>query len=392
MLSFLFSFEEPVRGQEIEGETSEADHREEVKQDSIVQDSTEEKGFFGRIIDYFHEAKKDKTREKDVDFSIIGGPFYTKNMKFGAAIVGSGQYRLDKEDMSIPPSDASLTTSVSTAGFFNIGAHNTTIFPGEEYRLTANVFFSYRPRQFYGIGYQAGESDKHTKVDEYQVGGQVEFLKKIYKDAFVGVGVKGENIQGKNFRDKDFEPDEGGNNTRVGPGYILSYDSRDFLANPRKGVYLNFEHFFYPKALGSSHWSQKIDFSGRVYHQFWESGIVAFEINGIFQKGHIPWNMMSLLGSGHRMRGYYFGRYSDKDQINTQVEIRQKIKNRHGVAVWAGAGAVFESMDKWDWNHVLPTYGIGYRWEFKNRVNVRLDYGIGKGGQSGFYFGIKEAF
>lgn len=39
----------------------------------------------------------------------------------------------------------------------------------------------------------------------------------------------------------------------------------------------------------------------------------------------------------------------------------------------------------------LPSYGLGYRWEFKNRVNIRLDYGIGKD-QSSFYFNINEAF
>ena len=43
-------------------------------------------------------------------------------------------------------------------------------------------------------------------------------------------------------------------------------------------------------------------------------------------------------------------------------------------------------------SHVLPNFGIGYRWEFKKDVNVRLDYGFGKGGQSGFIFNINEAF
>lgn len=37
-------------------------------------------------------------------------------------------------------------------------------------------------------------------------------------------------------------------------------------------------------------------------------------------------------------------------------------------------------------------HGIGYRWEFKKNVNVRLDYGLGKSGQSGFIFNINEAF
>lgn len=35
---------------------------------------------------------------------------------------------------------------------------------------------------------------------------------------------------------------------------------------------------------------------------------------------------------------------------------------------------------------------ICYRCEFKKDVNVRLDYGFGKSGQSGFIFNIGEAF
>ena len=57
-----------------------------------------------------------------------------------------------------------------------------------------------------------------------------------------------------------------------------------------------------------------------------------------------------------------------------------------------GAGNVFPSFSGFKWGHTLPNYGIGYRWEFKNRVNVRLDYGFGKKGQSGFLFNINEAF
>ena len=43
-------------------------------------------------------------------------------------------------------------------------------------------------------------------------------------------------------------------------------------------------------------------------------------------------------------------------------------------------------------DRILPNFGIGYRWEFKKDVNVRLDYGFGKNGQKGFIFNINEAF
>ena len=55
--------------------------------------------------------------------------------------------------------------------------------------------------------------------------------------------------------------------------------------------------------------------------------------------------------------------------------------SRHGLSAF----------DKLRWGHILPNYGIGYRWEFKHRVNVRLDLGFGKH-SPGFVFSINEAF
>ena len=101
--------------------------------------------------------------------------------------------------------------------------------------------------------------------------------------------------------------------------------------------------------------------------------------------------MVALLGGSYQMRGYYEGQYRDNDLIQTQVELRQHIYNRHGIALWGGAGNVLPKFKYFKWKETLPTYGIGYRWEFKKRVNVRLDYGFGKG-QSAFYFNIDEAF
>ena len=81
----------------------------------------------------------------------------------------------------------------------------------------------------------------------------------------------------------------------------------------------------------------------------------------------------------------------DQFSMQTQAELRQHIYNRHGVTAWIGAGNVFPDIKSFKWRQTLPSYGIGYRWEFKNRVNVRLDYGFGKG-VSAFYFSINEAF
>lgn len=53
--------------------------------------------------------------------------------------------------------------------------------------------------------------------------------------------------------------------------------------------------------------------------------------------------MVALLGGSYQMRGYYEGQYRDNDLIQTQVELRQHIYNRHGIALWGGAGNVFRN-------------------------------------------------
>lgn len=91
------------------------------------------------------------------------------------------------------------------------------------------------------------------------------------------------------------------------------------------------------------------------------------------------------------MRAYYEGRYCDKNSMIGCIELRQRIYHRIGMVVWAGAGTVFPDFKRLQMRRVLPEAGIGYRWEFKKRVNVRVDYGIGKH-SSGIVFSINEAF
>ena len=170
------------------------------------------------------------------------------------------------------------------------------------------------------------------------------------------------------------------------------YTTVAILLPTQQRSYIKVNQRFFPKFLGNKKAFTRTDFIFDYYHRLWEGAILAFDLHGEFNYGDVPWNMLAALGGSARMRGYYEGRYRDKNLIETQIELRQHIWRRNGIAVWVGAGNVFPSFSGFKWGHTLPNYGIGYRWEFKNRVNVRLDYGFGKKGQSGFLFNINEAF
>ena len=79
----------------------------ELPEDSIsvaaVNDSVPAKrSFFKKFLDYFNDANKEK-KNKKFDFSVIGGPHYSSDTKFGLGLVAAGLYRTDSADTILPP-------------------------------------------------------------------------------------------------------------------------------------------------------------------------------------------------------------------------------------------------------------------------------------------------
>jgi len=148
---------------------------------------------------------------------------------------------------------------------------------------------------------------------------------------------------------------------------------------------------FRPRFLGNGNYSySSTEVVTSFYHKAWKDAILAYQLGAQFNYGHPSWAMLALLGGSERMRGYYEGRYRDKNMWYSQIEVRQHLYKRIGVTAWVGGGNVFHDSDSF--KHFLPNYGVGFRFELRKRANVRLDYGFGKSGQSGFMFSLNEAF
>ncbi|MCK5453025.1 MAG: hypothetical protein KAJ16_01620, partial [Calditrichia bacterium] len=96
----------------------------------------------------------------------------------------------------------------------------------------------------------------------------------------------------------------------------------------------------------------------------------------------------------NRMRGYFEGRYRDLTYGMMQLEYRQYFWWRLGFIVFGGIGDVAEDLLQVKFEDLKYSYGLGLRYLFnkKEKVNLRLDLGIGQDGNSGIYFGIEEAF
>ena len=78
--------------------------------------ASQETQFFGKILNYFNDANKEK-KNKKFDFSIIGGPHYSSDTKFGIGLVAAGLYRTDRNDSTLLRPMSLLYGDVSTVGF-----------------------------------------------------------------------------------------------------------------------------------------------------------------------------------------------------------------------------------------------------------------------------------
>ena len=173
----------------------------------------------------------------------------------------------------------------------------------------------------------------------------------------------------------------------------MSYDTRDFILNPKEGVYFMVKEVYYPgfaSSYGKDIFATTLIFD--YYQRAWKGSVFALDLYGQFNGNDVPWALREELGGGSsRMRGYYGGRYIDNNQVAVQLELRQHIYSRVGCVAWVGGGTVFPSFDRLMGENILPNYGVGVRLEFKHNVNIRLDYGFGKE-TAGFVFQFAEAF
>lgn len=366
---------------------------EEVKlfQDTVsIVETQKKKSFWDKFKDYFKDSNKEK-KNKKFDFSIIGGPHYASDTKLGLGLVGAGLYKMDRSDTILPPSNVSLFGDVSTVGFYLIGIRGNNIFPKDKYRLNYSLYIFSFPSYYWGIGYENGNNDDNkSKLKRMQAKIKAEFLFKLTDNLYLGPSLVWDYLHGKEIEKPELLNGMDLITRNYGFGFTLSYDSRDFLTNASKGVYFCLNQTFRPKFLWNDYAFSTTDLRVSYYKSVWKGGIIAGELKGQFNFGDPSWGMMALLGDSNSMRGYYEGRYRDKHKLEAQIELRQHVWRRNGIAVWVGTGTVFH--DKHSFGHFLPNYGIGYRWEFKKRVNVRLDLGFGKSGQTGFIFNINEAF
>ena len=391
-------------------------------------------GLIRRIIDYYSGSNVDRTFEKKIDWSIAPGPNYSSDVGFGIGFLVAGLYRLDRTDSLTAPSNISLYGNITTEKFLLARFSGENILSRNRHRLSYSGAFVYFPGAFYGVGYDQGAlgyvESLTTTMGIARIAACTSFIPHTYIGVSFGVNYSGASTSANfasrsqleamgehygelsrndrqlydAFRAGYFDPDlatpftnyiertgERKNAFNAHVGIFAQYDTRDVLTAPSKGLFAKVEARIFPRFLGNSRETfGKVNVQVDAYVKLWKGMVLAYDLYTEFTVGRPSWHLYAKLGGTERMRGYYEGRYRDNNLVTTQVELRQKIYRRHGLAAWFGLGNIW-GQDNFQWRNTLHSFGVGYRFEFKNRMNIRLDYGWGVYGNPHFYWDRKRS-
>jgi hypothetical protein len=178
----------------------------------------------------------------------------------------------------------------------------------------------------------------------------------------------------------------------LGGGPVWLKDTRNSRFYPTRGWWVEGVAYGEYTRLGSSFNYAQISLDAVRYLGWKQRNVLAINARAVFTTKGVPFYQMPSLGGTKRLRGYADGRYRDRHQALLQAEYRRSWGRRWGATAFAGVGTVWgQDGETAEWH---PNAGLGVRFavDATQRLNIRLDYGVGDHGASGFYLTIGEAF
>jgi outer membrane protein assembly factor BamA len=349
------------------------------------------------------EFKKDSLTKKGKKRNFFGFPavIYSPETTFSFGGAGTLYFKVGHEP-DVRTSSIQALALYSLRGQAVLGAESTVYFHNEKYVLKSHVSVSHFPDRFWGLGNDSkDENQEKYTITQFYIYPQL--LRKIYKKLFAGVSYEIQNVFSVEYGiDKqpgtsllDAQQVSGRTGSLVsGLGFVVLYDTRNSAFSPDKGFYFSYTFNDFHPRVGSdfSYTNHFID--ARKYFAVGKNQVLAFQLINNFNEGDVPIRSLTSIGSSSMLRGYYDGRYLDKNLFGIQAEYRFPIKGRFGMVAFVAAGRVGATISEvYSFQHLKPSFGTGLRYAIdkKEKLNLRLDFGIGKK-SDGLYFNLTESF
>jgi outer membrane protein assembly factor BamA len=346
------------------------------------------------LICSFSQSNAQKDSSGFIIFPVLARSIET-GWSVGAA--GSLTFHFKDREHTARTSNIQAISIYSTHRQLVAALNGSIFFPDEKLILNQQLSYSYFPDKFWGLGKIAPDSLKENySYHQYYIYLHPQLL--LAKSFFLGLLYEYQNVarvkydSGGLFDTQDVLGRYGYHVS--GLGLSLTYDTRNNAFSPDRGILMefSFNHFAPFFVSDFSYTNFVIDI--RKFFRTYNQQVLALQAYGFFNEGEVPLRSLASLGGASEMRGYYAGRYRDKNMYVLQSEYRAPLFWRIGAVAFGGIGNVGPDLKEINFQYLKYSYGLGLRFALNKseKLNLRIDYGVGGNASSGFYLQIGEAF
>jgi outer membrane protein assembly factor BamA len=344
-------------------------------------------------------VEEGSTKPKDAyKAHLVAFPFINYSPETKLSFGGGGilNFRAGRNKEQTRASTVWAFGTYTLAKQFQVVVKPEIYFERNNFFLSGNIRYERTPQKFFGVGdsLPTTEEESYTpRILTFQVGVKKKFLGHM----FAGIQY--------NFEQMTMEKVEPGGLLSSGSitgsrgglcsGFSLSvdWDTRDGVLYPRKGVFLLIAADTYGALSGSDFAFTSLKLDCREYFLVAPNQVLALQVYIRSTAGEVPFHKLSMLGGETLMRGYYRGRFRDKDILAVQAEYRVMVTKRIGVVGFAGLAGVFPAFAEFTFRTIKHSVGTGIRYMVNKREGTTLRVDMAWGQASfGLYFTAQEAF
>lgn len=326
--------------------------------------------------------------------------FYTPETALAFGIGGIITF-YTSEYLGLRPSKLSLSGYYSTTKQYKFTLTPQVYLIRNQLFLSMDLSYGYFIERFYGIGNDSPDTGREEySANSWGATATIQLPPLIIsKSPYTKVGLIVDYL---NYRIEDAKDNSYLENNEItiskgrvnaGLGFTWMWDNRDNIFYPTHGMFHQLSALFYLKEISSDYVFNRYKVDLRYYLSITPAHILAIQVFFNALANSSPFYALSKLGGQQIMRGYYEGRYRDKNFLASQVEYRTHLWQRFGFVAFGGLGEVMSEMPMFRLNSLKSSVGFGLRFLFskQEKVNLRADIGFGQD-TKGVYFGIEEAF
>ena len=321
--------------------------------------------------------------------------FYTPETKLGFGALVFTYFKTKKTDTCTNKSNTQSYLSYTLNKQFSLENDYQIWAPKNAFYFAGSADLSRFPQLFYGIGNTTSENN-HIMMTYDAIRLQAKNFIRLNKFVYGGIILNyhliyNQDIELTTNACVEIYGKMGFEAKGIGP--ILMIDTRDNPLNPAKGIYLEASYIDYKNVLTNFNTFTSLTIDARKYQTLFDKLIWNGNIYFSNNRGDVPYKMLSELGGARFLRGYYRGRFRDKNMIVLQQEFRMPVYKMLGIALFGGIGKVAKTIPELKTNEWHYDYGMGLRIRLnkKENTNIRIDYGLTKDSQ-GIYVVFAEAF